>query len=120
MAPKFGSIDDYIASFPPETQSALQGVRRTIREAAPEAREKIHYGMATYLMGGRPLLYFAGWKNHVGVYPVPPGDSAFEAEVAPYRGAKDTVRFPLAQPIPLELVRQIVGLCLARRSSSSS
>lgn len=119
MASKYETIDDYIASFPPENRAALEGVRRTIREAAPDAREKISYGMATYLMSGRPLVYFAGWKKHVGIYPVPSGDSAFEAEVAQYRGSKDTVRFPLAEPMPLDLIRHIVGLCLERRSSPS-
>ncbi|MEO5744141.1 MAG: DUF1801 domain-containing protein [Terracoccus sp.] len=115
MATKFETIDDYLASFPPASRAALDGVRSTIREAVPEAREKIRYGMPTYLLGGRPLLYVAGWKKHVGIYPVPTGDSSFEAEVAPYRGAKETVRFPLAQPIPLDLVRHIVELCLASR-----
>ncbi len=120
MATKFETIDDYIASFPPESQRALEGVRRTIAQAAPHAREKISYGMATYLVSGRPLLYFAGWKKHVGIYPVPTGDETFEREVAPYRGAKETVRFPLSQPMPLHLIRQITELCLAQRAEATS
>lgn len=116
MTTRFETIDDYLASFPPEHRTALEGVRRTISEAVPSAREKIRYGMPTYLVRGRPLLYFAGWKKHVGIYPVPQGDASFEAEVAQYRGAKETVRFPFAEPMPLELVSHIVELCLRARS----
>ena len=116
MAPRFTSIDDYIASFPKETQPALAAVRRTIREAAQHADEKISYGMATFTVDGRPLIYFAGWKNHVGVYPVPTGDQEFERAIGPYRHAKDTARFPLTRPVPLDLVAQITELCLQRRA----
>ena len=92
MAPRFASVDDYIASYPEETRTQLARVRTAIRTAVPDAREKISYGMATFILEGKPLLYFAGWKNHVGVYPVPTGDAAFEEAIRPFRRAKDTVR----------------------------
>jgi uncharacterized protein YdhG (YjbR/CyaY superfamily) len=116
LAARFESIDDYIDSFPEETRVQLVEVRRAIRDTAPQAEERISYGMATFTVEGRPLIYFAGWKNHVGVYPVPTGDADFERAIGPYRRAKDTVRFPISHPIPMELVTQITELCLRRRS----
>ncbi|WP_330475311.1 iron chaperone [Terrabacter sp. C0L_2] len=118
MAPRFASVDDYIASYPEETRTQLAEVRRTIYDAAPHAREKISYGMATFTVDGKPLIYYAGWKNHVGLYPVPTGDAAFERAIAPYRRAKDTVRFPINRPVPLELISQITALCLERRAAA--
>lgn len=114
MAPRFASVDDYIASYPEETRTQLARVRTAIRTAVPDAREKISYGMATFLLDGKPLLYFAGWKNHVGVYPVPTGDAAFEEAIRPFRRAKDTVRFPITKPVPLDLVATIARLCVKR------
>ncbi len=114
MAPRFASVDDYIASYPEETRTQLARVRTAIRTAVPDAREKISYGMATFILEGKPLLYFAGWKNHVGVYPVPTGDAAFEDAIRPFRRAKDTVRFPITKPVPLDLVATIARLCVRR------
>ncbi|GGM88086.1 hypothetical protein GCM10009721_11360 [Terrabacter tumescens] len=120
MAPRFASVDDYIASYPEETRTQLAEVRRTIHDAAPHAGEKISYGMATFTVDGKPLIYYAGWKNHVGLYPVPTGDAVFERAIAPYRRAKDTVRFPMNAPVPLELISQITALCLERRAAAES
>jgi len=114
LAPRFASVDDYIASYPEETRTQLARVRTAIRTAVPDAREKISYGMATFVLDGKPLLYFAGWKNHVGVYPVPTGDAAFEEAIRPFRRAKDTVRFPITKPVPLDLVATIARLCVTR------
>ena len=110
-------MDDYIASYPEETQTQLAGVRQAIRSVAPHAGEKISYGMATFTVEGKPLIYYAGWKNHVGLYPVPTGSPRFEEAIAPYRRAKDTVRFPITRPVPLELVSKITELCLRRRTT---
>lgn len=119
MAPRFASVDDYIASYPEETRTQLAGVRQAIRTVAPHAAEKISYGMATFTVEGKPLIYYAGWKNHVGLYPVPTGNQRFEEAIAPYRRAKDTVRFPVSRPVPLELIAEITKLCLKRRESVS-
>ncbi len=116
MAPRFASVDEYIASYPEETRTQLARVRTAIRTAVPEADEKISYGMATFTVEGKPLLYFAGWKNHVGVYPVPTGDTAFEEAIRPFRRAKDTVRFPITRPVPLDLIATIARLCVKRRA----
>jgi len=100
-------IDDYIANFPKETQKLLQQIRRTIRKAAPEADEKIGYGIPTFTLNGN-LVHFAGYKNHIGFYPAPQGLEAFKEELSHYKGAKGSVQFPLDQPLPLELITRMV------------
>jgi len=104
---EYGSIDEYIASFPPEIQQLLVSVRETIREAAPEATEKISYQMPTFALHGN-LVHFAAFKNHIGFYPAPQGIEEFKEELSAYKGAKGSVQFPLNQPLPLELIRRIV------------
>jgi len=110
--PGFASIDEYIATFPTEIQKLLQEVRATIHAAAPEAQEKISYQMPTFFLNGN-LVHFAAFKNHIGFYPAPVGIEEFKDELAPYAGAKGSVRFPLDQPLPLELVSRIVKFRVA-------
>ena len=100
-------MDEYIASFPEDVQERLRKVRATIREAAPEAQETIKYGMPTFTLKGN-LVSFAVYKQHIGVYPVPAGNDAFGREIAVYKAEKSTARFPLDQPIPYELIRELV------------
>ncbi len=100
-------IDEYIASFPADIQEILQKVRATIREAAPEAQETIKYGMPTFTMKGN-LVSFAAYKQHIGVYPVPSGSDEFNRQVAVYKTEKSTARFPLDQPLPYELIADLV------------
>ena len=101
------AVDAYIATFPAEVQAALEAVRATIRAAAPEAEEKIGYGMPTFTLHGN-LAHFAAWKGHIGFYPTGSGIAAFADELAPYASAKGSVRFPLGQPLPLDLIDRIV------------
>lgn len=101
------SIDEYIAGFPPEVQEILQQVRSTIRQAAPEAQETIKYQMPTFELQGN-LVHFGAFTHHIGFYPVPSGIEAFQDELAPYLGGKGSVRFPLDQPIPYDLISRIV------------
>ncbi|MBA4408581.1 MAG: DUF1801 domain-containing protein [Bacteroidota bacterium] len=86
----------------------LNQVRSTIRQAAPEAEESISYGMPAYKLNGRRLVYFAGFKNHIGFYATPSGHSEFAKELSKYKQGKGSVQFPLDQPMPLELIAQIV------------
>jgi uncharacterized protein YdhG (YjbR/CyaY superfamily) len=102
-------IDEYIAGFPPEVRVILEKIRQTIRTAAPEAVETIKYKMPTYVLMGN-LIYFAAFKRHVSIFPAPNGSEAFNQELAAYRGAKSTVRFPLDKPVPYELIGEIVRL----------
>lgn len=100
-------IDEYIAAFPEEARELLEKVRRTIREATPDAEEAIKYQIPTFTLHGN-LVHFAAFKNHIGFYPAPSGIEAFKEELSAYKGAKGSVQFPLDQPIPFDLIRKIV------------
>jgi uncharacterized protein YdhG (YjbR/CyaY superfamily) len=104
---KFDNIDKYIAGFPEETQELLEQIRITIRKAAPEAEEVISYQMAAFRFH-RILVYFAGFKNHIGFYPGASGIEAFKKELSVYKSGKGSVQFPLDKPIPTELITRIV------------
>jgi uncharacterized protein YdhG (YjbR/CyaY superfamily) len=104
-APK--NIDEYIAAFSPEVQSILEKIRLTIREAAPEAKEKISYKMPAFTLDG-DLIYFAAFKRHIGIYPPVQGDEKLSKEIARYRGEKGNLKFPLDEPIPYALIRRLV------------
>ena len=100
------SIDDYIAGFPPEIRDILTRIRVLIHEVAPDATEAIKYQMPTFVLHGN-LVHFAAYKAHIGLYPTPTGIAAFADELAPYVGGKGSVRFPLDEPIPYDLIRRI-------------
>lgn len=104
----FKSVDEYIKSFPNDIQSLLDRFRTTIREKAPEATESISYGMPAYKINGKPLVYFAGFKNHIGFYATPTGHSKFTEELSKYKQGKGSVQFPLNKPIPFDLIGRIV------------
>jgi uncharacterized protein YdhG (YjbR/CyaY superfamily) len=103
----YNTIDEYIATFPADTQKILQEVRATIKAAAPEASEKISYQMPTFFLYGN-LVHFAAFKNHIGFYPAPQGIEEFKEELAKYKGAKGSVQFPIDEPMPLDLIARIV------------
>src|SRR5438552_18762822 len=105
---QFKTIDEYIKTFPKDVQAILEKMRQTIRKAAPEAVETISYQMPTFKLNGRGLVYFAGFKNHVGFYPIPSGITAFEKELSPYKQGKGSVQSPLDKPVPHDLLRKIV------------
>jgi len=105
------TVDEYIAAFPPEVQRILQRVRRVARAAAPEAREVISYRMPALKQNG-VLVYFAAFKNHIGLYPPITGDADIAKAVAPYAGEKGNLRFPLDEPIPYDLIARITALRL--------
>ena len=116
MADTFTTIDDYIGSFPDDVQVILKEVRRTIRKAAPGAGETISYQIPALTLNGRNLVYFAAWKHHIGLYPIPTADEAFEQKIAPYRAARGTARFPLQKPIPYDLIERVAGLLVEQRT----
>jgi uncharacterized protein YdhG (YjbR/CyaY superfamily) len=115
---QFASIDDYISAFPEDVQIILKEVRRTIRKAAPAADETISYQIPTFTLNGRHLVYFAGWKRYISLYPLPAVDEALERELTPYRAAKSTVRFPLGKPIPYDLIERLVALRVQQQANS--
>ena len=108
----FKSMDQYISTFPDDLRKTLEELRATIKAAAPEAEEAISYNIPTFKMNGRYLIYFAGWKNHISLYPIPVGSEAFNKQVAKYAEGKGTLKFPLDKPLPLKLITKIVKLKL--------
>lgn len=102
------NIDQYIAIFPKETQNLLKKMRMIIMELVPDAEESFSYGMPAYKTNGRPLVYFAGYKGHIGFYATPTGHAEFKEELANYKQGKGSVQFPLNKPIPYELIKRII------------
>lgn len=104
----FKSVEEYIATHHEDVQAILQRVRSTIRKAVPGAEEAISYQIPAYKLHGRPVLYFAGWKQHYSLYPATCHlVEALKDELAPYKVNKGTIRFPLSQPVPVKLIERI-------------
>jgi uncharacterized protein YdhG (YjbR/CyaY superfamily) len=101
------TIDEYIVSFPPDVQETLESIRRTIKQAAPDAEETISYQMPTFTLKGN-LVHFAAFKKHIGFYPIPTGIEEFKDELSVYEGGKGSVQFPLDKLMPFDLIRRIV------------
>lgn len=114
MAQHFASVEEYIASFPPDVQEVLQRVRQALHAGVPDAPEKIRYDIAAVMIDATHAIHFAGWKKHVGVYPVPRFEGELEEAVAPYRAAKDSANFLYARPIPYDLIERVAAASAAR------
>lgn len=106
------NVDAYITTFPEATQQKLEQLRAAVKKAAPKAEEVISYGMPAYKLNGM-LVYFAGYKAHIGFYPTPSGIEAFKKELSVYKGAKGSVQFPLDKALPLALISKIVKFRVA-------
>jgi uncharacterized protein YdhG (YjbR/CyaY superfamily) len=117
MKKDFSNVEEYISKFPPEVRIRLEQMRNSIRSSAPGATEEIAYGMPAYKLNGRPLVYFAAFKSHIGFYATPSGHEAFSAELSKYKQGRGSVQFPLNQPLPLDLVRQITEFRVAENLS---
>ena len=101
------SIDGYIKQFPQNIKALLEQIRSAIGKAAPEATEKISYGIPTFYYNGN-LVHFAAFKNHIGFFPTPSAIQTFQKELNGYRTSKGTVQFPLGDPLPVKLIERIV------------
>ena len=112
-AKKAKDIDEYIADFPVDVQLLLQKVRTAIRKAAPKAEEAIKYQMPTFVLNGN-LIHFAGYKNHIGVYPGSRPVEEFKDELTRYETSKGTIRLPLDKPVPSGLITKITRFCVQR------
>lgn len=104
----FIKINDYIKSFPRDTQALLKKLKMTVNNIVPDAEETISYGMPTFKLNGKNLLHFAGYKNHIGFYPTPSGISAFTKELTKYKTSKGAIQFPIDEKLPLGLITRIV------------
>jgi len=102
------NIDEYIADFPKDVQEILEKIRMTIKKAAPDAEETISYQIPTFNLRGKYLVYFAAYKNHIGLYPAPIGNAEFNKEISIYGSGKGTFQFPLNKPIPYNLITKFV------------
>ena len=105
---KDDTVEKYIAQFPPEIGEKLETIRQTILATEPEVKESISWNMPGYKLCGKPLVFFAGYKNHLGFYPTPSGVEAFAEELSIYKTSKGSVQLPYKQPLPLELIARIV------------
>ena len=115
MAPTAATVDDYIAGFPEATQEVLQELRRRVHAALPDAEERISYAIPTFAVGGQYVIYIAGWKKHVSIYPIPDGDGALDADLEPYLSGQGTIKLPLDRPIPWDLVDRAIAAQVRRR-----
>jgi len=102
------TIDEYVAGFSPEVRKRLQLIRNTILAVSPEATELISYRIPAFKLHGKILIYFAGFQEHIGMYPAPRGEPEFEKDLAKYGAGKGTFRFPLDQPVPVSLIKRLV------------
>lgn len=102
------NVEGYILQFNKQVQERLTLIRATIKDIAPDAIESISYGIPAYKTHGKPLIYFAGFKHHIGLYATPSGHSEFAEELSDYKQGKGSVQFPLDEPLPLELISRII------------
>jgi uncharacterized protein YdhG (YjbR/CyaY superfamily) len=116
----FKTIDEYIAACPEQSQAYLVTIRKMVKALVPDAQEKISYQIACFELNGKNLIHFAGWKQHVSMYPTPAGTEAFNKAIAKYAGGKGTTKFPLDEPLPLKLIEKIVKLRVAENKKKTA
>jgi uncharacterized protein YdhG (YjbR/CyaY superfamily) len=112
------AVDEYIASFPDDVADRLRRTRDAIVAEVPHPEQRMRYGIAAVMLGGRYALHFAGWKKHVGIYPVPTLPEPLESEVAPLRSGKDSVTFPHSAELPDALISRIAAAVVAQRAAA--
>jgi uncharacterized protein YdhG (YjbR/CyaY superfamily) len=113
-------VDHYISNFPAEVQQIMNQIRAIIKNAAPNAVENMAYAMPAYKTNGKPLVYFAGYKNHIGFYATPTGHKQFAAELSIFKQGKGSVQFPLDKPLPFNLIQRIVEFRVNENASKYS
>jgi uncharacterized protein YdhG (YjbR/CyaY superfamily) len=114
--PEHKTIDGYINTFPQSMQVLLQKVRHTIKQVIPNAEETISYQIPAFKLASKYVIYFAGWKNHISLYPIPTGTTAFIKKITPYVAGKGTLKFPLDKPIPYDVIEEVVKVKLKQIS----
>lgn len=107
MEAKKQTVEDYINTFPEETQVLLKKVRKVIQGVVPGAEEVISYGIPTFKVNGRYVVYFSGWKDHISIHPLPKENQALQERMTPYITGKGTLRFSLSKEIPYELIEKV-------------
>ncbi len=117
-APAPQTVDEYVASFPDDVAERMRRVRAAILAEVPSPEEKMRYGIAAVMLGGRYALHYAGWKQHIGIYPVPTLPEPLESEVAPLRSGKDSVTIRHSAELPDELISRITAAIVAQRATA--
>ncbi|MGK9146016.1 DUF1801 domain-containing protein [Plantibacter flavus] len=120
MASAPTTIDDYLASQPSDAADAIEEIRLRVHRVVPGLTEAIRYGMPTFMLDDRYLVYLGAWKHHIALYSIPRFDGSLEQAVSDYRAAKDTLQFPFSRPIPFDLIDRIVAELFARRRAADA
>jgi uncharacterized protein YdhG (YjbR/CyaY superfamily) len=120
MNAKPSTVEEYLATFPPDVHDALQLLRRVIYDTIPDATEIIRYAMPAVMLDGHYVVHYAAWKHHIGLYPIPEMPKDLEPDVAPYRSTKDTMRLPHGTPIPQTLLRRVLTELVKQRNDATS
>ena len=113
--PQERSVDSYLAALAPDVRGPLEALRQTIRGVLPDAEEVISYGVPAFKSDGRIVVFYAGWKSHLSLYPIPEVDAETETLIGPYRAGKGTLRFALDKPVPVGVVERVVSLLRDQR-----
>jgi uncharacterized protein YdhG (YjbR/CyaY superfamily) len=116
---KFQSVDEYFSKLPQPARDAAETLRQAIRQAAPQAEEAISYNMPAFKWNGI-LVWYAVFKNHIGLYPKAAAIAAFKSELAPYKTSKGAIQFPIDQPIPISLVKKIVKFRISENTRAKA
>ena len=119
MSDRFATVDDYVAALPEDARPVMEQVRRVVHRVVPGVSETISYRMPTFVLDGLPLVHVAAWKEHLGLYPLPPMDGELATRVQPYRGAKDAMQLRYDRPVPYDLVERVVAVLLERRRAGA-
>ena len=116
---KFTSISEYVSTLPENAQKAMGEIIATIKANVPDAEEHISYNMPAFKVNGEYFIHFSAWKNHIGMYPIPAGNEAFQKQIEPYRSAKSSLNFPLAQPMPIKLIEKVIKFRISENLKSA-
>ncbi len=110
---KFASINEYVSSLPENAQKAMSEIIATIKAKVPNAEESISYNMPAFKVNGEYFVHFSAWKKHIGMYPIPAGNEAFQKQIESYRSAKSSLNFPLDKPMPIKLIEKVIKFRIA-------
>lgn len=113
----FDSVDAYMASLSPDAREKLEAVRDAVRRVAPDATDRISYDIPAASVAGKDVIGYAAWRRHISIYPIPRGDAALQADMQPYIAGRGTLRFPLGEPLPGELIERVVSALVAERTA---
>jgi uncharacterized protein YdhG (YjbR/CyaY superfamily) len=112
------SIEEYLETLPDDVRARVEQVRQIVDEMVPDGEGCISYAIPAVKLRGKIVVYYSGWKQHLSMYPIPPGSSRFEKLVSPYIAGKGTLKFPMSEPLPVHVIREVVSAHLIRLDTS--